>query len=140
MRGEIKMPDRLQHGDDCLDSSEDVCPCENCGCTGNMTCGHPPPQWALDSKRGCALNTFLICPCCEDAENKYWKCNGGRRLSMVITGQGISSGVAHCAAKKMTHSPCNPGLRRYSIGRALKVIEHDPRTVKQAPSRNLPTR
>jgi hypothetical protein len=40
--------------------------CWKCRCKGNQSCGHRPPQWALDSGRGCALSGWMECPCCED--------------------------------------------------------------------------
>lgn len=44
--------------------------CWKCRCKGNQSCGHRPPQWALDSGRGCALSGWMECPCCEDAAKK----------------------------------------------------------------------
>ena len=38
----------------------DVPLCEECGCEGNMSCGHEP----LDIKMLCALFDDLVCPCC----------------------------------------------------------------------------
>ena len=34
--------------------------CEQCGCIGNMSCGH---EW-LDKKNWCTLDSLGVCPCC----------------------------------------------------------------------------
>lgn len=34
--------------------------CIECGCTGNMSCGHEP----LDGKNKCTLDSILVCHCC----------------------------------------------------------------------------
>ena len=39
-------------------------PCEVCGCEGNRSCGHAPPQWAIDDGTECALDRAGVCPCC----------------------------------------------------------------------------
>lgn len=41
-----------------------VCPCDVCGCEGNMECGGEPPA----TSHGCSLNELLVCPCCEGKE------------------------------------------------------------------------
>ncbi len=46
-----------------------ACPCEQCGCEGNETCGHSP----LNEEFMCALMPHnTICPCCH-ALNKAEK-------------------------------------------------------------------
>lgn len=50
-------------------NEDSECRCVSCGCAGNEECGHPPPQWALDSGRGCALDRAGYCPCCCPSEN-----------------------------------------------------------------------
>ena len=46
-------------------------PCEECGCTGNETCGAEPLG------EDCALDECGICPCCrvigKEANVKRWK-------------------------------------------------------------------
>ena len=71
------------------DANGDVV-CQICECQGNAKCGHNPPQWALDNGRGCGLDEYLVCPCCNEkhaAKGKTGKmcpvdcepCDGCRR-------------------------------------------------------------
>jgi hypothetical protein len=56
----------------------DDCTCEECGCTGNETCGAEPLG------EDCALDECGICPCCrvigKEANVKRWKTNQGDGL------------------------------------------------------------
>ena len=40
--------------------------CEECGCTGNTSCGHEP----ISTDVGCTLNDQMVCPCCQGAPDK----------------------------------------------------------------------
>jgi len=47
--------------------NDTACPCENCGCIGNNTCGHE----CLDND--CALDEMMVCPCCNAVFDKTRK-------------------------------------------------------------------
>jgi hypothetical protein len=55
----------------------ETCNCEECGCSGNFSCGVKP----LDEKNLCTLDRLLVCPCCNMVgvvENKKrWNNKGG---------------------------------------------------------------
>ena len=48
MRGEI------------VSDNDDACPCAECGCLGNESCGHKP----VDMDQCCTLDDVMVCPCC----------------------------------------------------------------------------
>lgn len=39
--------------------------CVACGCAGNMSCGHYPPEGGI----GCGLDCRGVCPCCNAGLN-----------------------------------------------------------------------
>ena len=53
--------ERRMDRDHYFDTS-DACPCEQCGCTGNVSCGATP----VDIDMYCTLNSVLICRCCDE--------------------------------------------------------------------------
>jgi hypothetical protein len=51
------------------------CPCVECGCEGNESCG----CFHVNESKGCALGSDLVCPCCDflgaEANKKRWSEN-----------------------------------------------------------------
>lgn len=50
----------------------DECHCDECGCTGNHSCGCE----SANSTNSCELDNFLCCPCCNilgtEANKSRW--------------------------------------------------------------------
>jgi hypothetical protein len=42
--------------------NHEACPCEVCGCLGNVSCGHRQ----LDDEKWCMLSAIQVCPCCAE--------------------------------------------------------------------------
>ena len=53
--------------------SEDDCPCQECGCIGNGSCGAD----CVDDEQACTLDSCCVCPCCnklgKEENMKRWK-------------------------------------------------------------------
>ena len=51
----------------------DDCPCQECGCIGNGSCGAD----CVDDEQACTLDSCCVCPCCnklgKEENMKRWK-------------------------------------------------------------------
>jgi hypothetical protein len=106
--------------------TDDDCPCFECGCAGNESCG----VGRIDKTKGCELDAFLVCPCCnaigkEKNMNRWKIISKGSVMSEIVgtitTLRNFESYRKNLCDKKFTVKKMTDGRFGVKLGKKADV-------------------